>query len=114
EALKGIAEKDFIADGEIVAFDGNVTSFSLLQNRMQVKDREKAKKLLPKVCLYLFDLLCFDIYDLRNIPLGRRKSILKDSLNWNSRIRYTTHRREKGKRFFKEACNNGWEGLIAK
>ena len=33
---------DFVADGEIVAFEGTLTSFSRLQQRMQIDDPEKA------------------------------------------------------------------------
>ena len=41
-ALEEIAEGQFIADGEIVAFEDKTTSFSRLQERMQISDRVRA------------------------------------------------------------------------
>ncbi len=105
---------NFIADGEICAFDGNLSSFSLLQNRMQLKSRKEAKNSSIKVYLYLFDLLYLDNFLLTRIPLRIRKKILKKEFSFNDPIRFTPHRNKEGKEFFKEACRKGWEGLIAK
>ena len=105
---------NLIADGEIVAFKGNSTSFSELQNRIQLKDSEKIKRSKVNVFLYLFDLLYYEDYNLEHLPLRSRKKILKKKINWESPIRYTQHRNEKGKEYFKIACQNDWEGLIAK
>lgn len=109
-----LSSKSLIADGEIVAFDGNVTSFSKLQQRMQVKDRKKAEHLSPKVYLYLFDLIYFDKYDLTKLALRSRKKLLSGLLEMKDRIRYTSHRNETGKVYHEEACRKGWEGVIAK
>src|SRR4030081_261485 len=38
DAIGSQALDNFVADGEIVAFDGDVTSFSRLQRRMQITD----------------------------------------------------------------------------
>lgn len=114
EPAKQLNDNDFIADGEIVAFDANITSFSKLQGRMQVKDREKAKNLKPSVYLYLFDLLYYDGFDLTPLPLRTRKNLLSKLLDTGNRIRYTSHRNEQGKKYHSEACEKGWEGVIAK
>ncbi|MFW5832017.1 MAG: non-homologous end-joining DNA ligase [Prolixibacteraceae bacterium] len=101
----------FIADGEIVAFDGNVTSFRKLQPRMHSKNPDRS----VKVFFYVFDLLFLEGYDLSKLDLRSRKSLLKEALIYDSDIlRFTPHRNTKGKEFLKEACKNGWEGLIAK
>lgn len=114
EACHKLSSQSLVADGEIVAFDGQVTSFSKLQNRMQVKDRAKAKASNIKVYLYLFDLLYLDEHSLESLALRERKKVLKKALNWNDSIRYTSHRNETGKAYHKEACKKGWEGIIAK
>ena len=57
EALAAQDARDFIADGEVVAFEGSRTSFARLQRRMQVRDPEKAKRTGVAVFYYLFDVL---------------------------------------------------------
>lgn len=104
----------FIADGEIVAFEGTQTSFSRLQPRMQLKDPEKAKQSKVDVYYYLFDLLYLDGYLITELPLRKRKSILKAEIRFQDPIRYLQHRNTEGEAFFKEACKKEWEGLIAK
>jgi DNA ligase D-like protein (predicted ligase) len=114
EALEAEAATDFVADGEIVAFDGNQTSFAKLQGRMQIKDPRLARLTGIPVFLYLFDLLRFDGHDLTGLPLRARKAALRRAFSFHGPVRYTPHRNEHGERFFREACANGWEGLIAK
>ena len=60
-----------IADGEIVAFDGDVTSFSRLQGRMQNARPNAAQVAAVPVYFYLFDLIWFDGYDLSGVAAGR-------------------------------------------
>jgi DNA ligase D-like protein (predicted ligase) len=114
EALAADPAEDFVADGEIVAFDGGRTSFARLQGRMQIQDPEQARRTGISVFLYLFDLIAFDGHDLRRLPLRTRKALLRRALSFAGPIRYTQHRNEHGERFFREACEKGWEGLIAK
>jgi DNA ligase D-like protein (predicted ligase) len=113
-ALAGRKAPDFIADGEVVAFEGGRTSFSRLQNRMQIKKREDAKRSGVAVYYYLFDLLYLYGYDVSKIPLRHRKGLLKKAINFNDPIRFLTHRNEDGEKYLKQACKKGWEGLIAK
>jgi len=112
DAFKKQANKAFIIDGEIVAFEGDVTSFSKLQQRMHGDADDKKPSV--KVYYYVFDLLYYDQYDLRQLPLKERKKILKDIFDYQSPIFYTRHRKENGQAFLKEACKKDWEGLIAK
>lgn len=114
EALRGEAPDDFVADGEVVAFEGDLTSFSRLQKRMQIKDAEAARKSDVTVFLYLFDLLHLDGRDLTGLPLRKRKKALSRAFEFRDPIRATQYRNEDGEAFFKEACEKGWEGLIAK
>lgn len=114
DALKSAALKDTVMDGEIVAFEGALTSFSELQKRMQLQDTAKIKASNIKVFLYLFDMIYYGQYDLTKVPLRERKKILKKSMAWKTPIKFTGHKNEHGKAFLKGACKKGWEGLIAK
>jgi len=114
EALAADAAEEFVADGEIVAFEGAQTSFARLQGRMQIQDPEQARRTGIPVFLYLFDLLYFDGHDLRGLPLRKRKSLLRRGLGLSGPLRYTSHRNEHGEEYYREACAKGWEGLIAK
>lgn len=113
-ALKSHKYSNLIADGEIVAFDGKTTSFQKLQGRIQLKNNEQIKESKVKVFLYLFDILYLEGFDLTQLPLTLRKKVLRKSITWSSPIRFTPHRNQNGKELLKEACNKGWEGLIAK
>jgi DNA ligase D-like protein (predicted ligase) len=114
EALQAEPAGDFLADGEIVAFEGTRTSFERLQGRMGIHDPRLARLSGIPVFLYLFDLLEFDRHDLTGLPLRTRKAALRRGLSFTGPIRYTPHRNERGEEFFREACAKGWEGLIAK
>lgn len=110
EAVKK-QRNDFIADGEVVAFDGDVTSFSKLQPRMQSKEPDMD----VEVWYYLFDIIYLEGYDLSGIELRYRKSLLKEVFDFDTgNLRFSSHRNREGKKYLKEACNSGWEGLIAK
>ena len=114
EALAGQPAGEFVVDGEVVAFDGKVTSFSRLQKRMQIKDPDKARASGVAAYLYLFDLLHLDGHDVTRLPLRERKSLLLRAFSFEDPIRFTAHRNEQGEAYFDEACSKGWEGVIAK
>lgn len=114
EALAKSSPWRFVADGEIVAFEGNVTSFGRLQQRMRLHDEEQARASGVKVYLYLFDLLYLDGYELIGLPLRARKGLLRKALDFNGPLRFTPHRNGNGEAYYREACEKGWEGLIAK
>jgi DNA ligase D-like protein (predicted ligase) len=114
EAVASQSCRHFIADGEIVAFAGRLTSFARLQQRMQLKNAAAIKASRLKVYFYLFDLLYLDKYDLTALPLRSRKNVLQKALSFSDPLRYTTHRNKTGEAFFDQACSKGWEGIIAK
>ena len=111
--LKQRAPK-FIADGEVVAFDGQVTSFSQLQGRLGLRDPLRAQATGIQIYLYLFDLLHLDGHDLRGLPLYERKTLLSGAIRFKDPLRYTEHRSRGGREFLDEQCAMGAEGLIAK
>lgn len=105
DALRAQPCDRFVVDGEVVAFDGSVTSFSRLQ---QGQGRRY---------LYLFDAILLGDEDLRSLPLRERKSRLRSTIDFDDPIRFCTHRNGGdgvGPAFLEEACRMGWEGLIAK
>ncbi|MGQ5656471.1 non-homologous end-joining DNA ligase [Streptomyces sp. NPDC003631] len=105
---------DFTADGEIVAFSGGRTDFSRLQRRMGLTRRRDIEASGVGVTYYLFDLLRLEEADTRRLPVRTRKSLLRRALAYRSPLRLTTHRNKGGAELLAEACDRGWEGLIAK
>jgi bifunctional non-homologous end joining protein LigD len=96
---------NFIIDGEIAAMEKGLSSFSKLQQRTQRR---------MSIYYFVFDLLYWDGYDVRQVPLIERKKMLRKALNYDSRIRFTNHRVGEGEAYFEEACRKNWEGIIAK
>ena len=113
-ALQNQSPAPFIVDGEVVAFSKGVSSFSRLQQRLQIDDPEEARESNVAVYYYVFDLLHLDGYDLTKIGLRHRKSVLKAALSYDDPLRFTAHRNEEGEAFFETACDKGWEGILAK
>ncbi|HJY94128.1 MAG TPA: ATP-dependent DNA ligase, partial [Streptosporangiaceae bacterium] len=114
EALAAQDATDFIVDGEVVAFDGEETSFSRLQRRLGVRDPGPALRAELPVYVYLFDVLWAGGQDVRPRPLLERKTVLRDLLSFGGPLRYAEHRDTDGEAYYREACQLGWEGLIAK
>lgn len=114
EAFSRQPVQDFVADGEVVAFDGKVTSFARLQKRMQIQDAADARASGIPVYFYLFDLLHISGRDIEGLPLRRRKNLLRKAFQFRDPLRFTQHRNELGKDYFRMACEKGWEGVIAK
>jgi bifunctional non-homologous end joining protein LigD len=114
EALERDRCRDFVADGEIVAFSGGVTSFSRLQGRMQIADPEKARATGIAVYLYLFDLPHLSGHDTTRLPLRTRKSLLRRALSFVGPVRFLPHRNTEGEALYEDACRRGLEGVIAK
>ena len=105
---------DLLADGEIVAFADGRTSFERLQQRMQIRDPQRARRSRVAVYYYLFDLLELDGEDLRGVPLRERKAKLRSAVEFRGRLRLSAYRSGDGETAFRSACSRGWEGLIAK
>jgi bifunctional non-homologous end joining protein LigD len=114
KAFHSQALNSFAVDGEIVAFEGEITSFARLQQRMQLQHpSEEVRRTVP-VYFYAFDLLYLDGRDIRQLPLRERKKLLAAGLNFKDPLRLTEHREAEGEAYFREACRKGWEGIIAK
>lgn len=71
--------EDMLVDGEVVALDAGVPSFSILAERMHVSDARKALRLAVThpVTFMAFDLLRLDGVDLTPRPLSERRASLE-------------------------------------
>jgi DNA ligase D-like protein (predicted ligase) len=114
EALGELGGPRFTVDGEIVAFDGNMTSFARLQPRIHLTGAARIAATGVEVFYYLFDLLSYDGNDLARLPLRERKRFLRRVFDFQDPLRYCAHRNTVGEDYFEDACKRGWEGLIAK
>jgi bifunctional non-homologous end joining protein LigD len=98
---------DAVLDGEIVVVDDRGRSdFQMLQHHL---DPGRGHLLY-----YVFDLLYFQGHDLRDLPLLRRKELLKHILPVSPKIRFSDHVGKEGVLFYKVSKENGLEGIIAK
>lgn len=99
---------DVVLDGEIVVEDSTGKSrFQWLQN-YELKPKN------GKMKFYVFDLLYFNGFDLRDLELIQRKKLLKAILPKLTGIEYSDHVIGDGTKLFKQAEKKGWEGIIAK
>lgn len=112
-AKEGSALPDALIDGEIVALDDNgAPDFSTLQAALSDGKTDD-------LIFYAFDLLFADGEDLRRLPLGERKSRLKQFLearpNGKTKsIRYVEHFESGGDAILKSACKLALEGIVSK
>jgi len=113
-ALEAQAADGFVVDGEVVAFRDDETSFSALQQRLGVIHPEPGLIADFPVFYYIFDVLFTGDRDARGLPQRERKETLRQLLNFTGPLRYTEHRAGDGEAFYRQACKDGWEGLIAK
>lgn len=99
---------DMILDGEVVVEDSKGKShFQWLQHF----DEEPKNGTLK---FYVFDILYFKGYDLRNLELIQRKKILKAILPKLKNIIFSSHTIGQGLETFKAIEKLGGEGIIAK
>ncbi|MCA1656040.1 MAG: ATP-dependent DNA ligase, partial [Pseudonocardiaceae bacterium] len=89
ELLTELGGPHFVADGEVVRVGDTVR-------------------------YYLFDLLSLDGTDLTGRPLRERKEILRNAFRFHGPLRYSEHLEADGEAYYQYACDQGWEGLIAK
>jgi bifunctional non-homologous end joining protein LigD len=114
EAVAGQRDEELLLDGEVVAFDGEQTSFSRLQRRLGVaKPSPELVEAYP-VVFCVFDLLELDGADLRGRPLVERRARLTEAVRPGAALQLSEAWREDSQQRFARACRSGWEGLIAK
>ena len=116
-AVQGLPYEDLVLDGEVVVLDERGRpSFQGLQKRVQLTrrtDLERAALERPAT-LFVFDLLAFQGYDLRPLPLVARKQALRMLMPSAGPLRYADHVAREGEAFYDEVAKLGLEGIIAK
>jgi bifunctional non-homologous end joining protein LigD len=112
DSYRGVAQAleqlkvDAVLDGELVALDRRgISHFQLLQNAL------RAEATL-RYCI--FDLMFLDGEDLRDWTLVERKERLRRLLPKHPLLSFSTHRSQHGSKFFKQALEQGLEGIMAK
>jgi bifunctional non-homologous end joining protein LigD len=116
-AVKALPVDECIIDGEVVVCDAKgLPSFSMLQRRGRVSssiDIKRAAVELPAT-FYVFDLLAFEDFDLRSLPLTERKQFLIDVVPKLGPLRALDHIEREGEAFMEQVTQMGLEGIIAK
>jgi bifunctional non-homologous end joining protein LigD len=116
-ALRALPFGDLVLDGELVILDEESRpSFQRLQRRAQQRrsvDIQRAALELPAT-FYVFDLLAFEGFDVRPLPLVERKRLVQELLPAAGPIRFLDHIPEQGEAFWAEVSRLRLEGLIAK
>ena len=121
-------KEPLVLDGEIVALDskGEPTGFQQLQGRIHLLDVAAPKKgrsnasspspSSPSVAFIAFDLLRDGRSDLRDRPWRERRTALERvfAKTGSSLLRISGVVRGDARALFKDALDQGWEGLIAK
>lgn len=105
---------DAVIDGEIVAFDGDKTSFSQLQRRIHVTALDDIIASGVPVWFYVFDLLHHQGRATRALGQVERKTLLADLAAWSDALVYCEHTEADGLSLYAEAERLDWEGIIAK
>jgi DNA ligase D-like protein (predicted ligase) len=110
------AQRDpvLVLDGEVVAYDGEQTSFSRLQQRLGVANPSPEHRLNYPVVLCVFDLLEVDGEDVTGRPLLERRTRLAEAIRPSTALQLSEAWHGESRRRFADACQSGWEGLIAK
>jgi bifunctional non-homologous end joining protein LigD len=116
-AVQALPLESCIIDGEVVVLDGSgKPRFSLLQQRGRISsplDVKRAAVELP-AAFFVFDLIAFEDFDVRPLPLTRRKQLLSELIPKLGAVRYLDHIPREGEAFLSQVASLGLEGIIAK
>ncbi|MEP7324345.1 MAG: DNA ligase D, partial [Gemmatimonadota bacterium] len=108
---------NIVLDGEVVAMtaDGR-PSFQLLQQRGKLTRAPDVERAVGKVSVvyFVFDLLGFEGFDLRTLPLVKRKELLELVVPKDGPIRYLEHIETDGESLYRHVVELGLEGIMAK
>ncbi len=116
-AVKALPCDECIIDGEVVVLDDKgLPSFSRLQKRGRLSsplEIGRAAVELPAT-FYTFDLIAYEDFDVRPLPLTRRKELLKGLVPALGAVRYLDHIEREGEAVLHQVKAMGLEGIIAK
>lgn len=113
--LRGLAGRDLVLDGEVVAFADGRPDFGALAERMHVHDARRATRLAQTrpVVLLVFDVLAIDGRDLSREPLSVRREALGElglaDVAWQVPEAY-----DDGSMLLEATRQQGLEGIVSK
>src|SRR3989442_11471900 len=116
-ALAALPFEGFIFDAELVVpDDAGRPSFQRLQNRVRVSRGLEVRRggVEAPAVLYVFDLLAFDGYDMRPLPLEQRKALLEQIVPRVGPLKYLSHFEKDGEALYEQVVKMGLEGIVAK
>ena len=116
-AVKALPFDECIIDGEVVVCDEKgLPSFSRLQKRGRLSSAMEIRRAAVELpaTFYAFDLIAFEDFDVRPLPLLRRKELLKDVVPALGALRYLDHIEREGEAFLEQVTAMGLEGIVAK
>ena len=115
--LEALPFDGLIMDGELIVLDEQGRpSFQRLQNRARVSGALPVKRasVNDPGTLYLFDLIAVEGFDVRPLPLEKRKALLRKVLPEAGPLRYSEHFATDGETLYEQAMALGLEGIVAK
>ncbi|WP_454851463.1 DNA ligase D [Rhizobium binxianense] len=107
--FKALAVGTAIIDGEMVVESGmGASDFSALQ-------ADLSEGRTDRFVFYAFDLLYLDGYDLRGVPLVKRKELLQRIIPGETgKLRFSAHFEAGGDLILEHACRLSLEGIVSK
>ena len=106
EAVAALPLDDVVLDGEVAVVSGGVSRFQSLQRHLLDGG--------GSLVYFVFDAPHLAGYDITGLPLLARKELLRHAVTPGDGIELVAHREGSGEAYLEEACEKGWEGLIAK
>lgn len=115
QALAALPYRSLLLDGEVVVLDDQGRpSFDKLHDRgLSMKAVQLAQVTEPAV-LFAFDLLAFEDFDLRPLPLAARKALLRRVLPGDGLIRLAEEVPKRGEDLYAAVIGMGLEGIVGK
>ena len=116
-AVKALPVDECIIDGEVVVCDAKgLPSFAMLQRRGRLSSPIEIKRAAVELpaTFFAFDLLAYEDFDLRPLPLTERKQFLIDVVPKLGPLRALDHIEREGEAFMEQVTQMGLEGIIAK
>jgi len=116
-AVRALPYDGLVLDGEVVCLDdGGRPSFDRLQKRGRLTRPPEIRRAAVDypATYFVFDLLAFEGFDLRPLPLLARKMLLQRVLPEAGALKYTDHIEEQGEAFYDGLMRLKLEGMVAK
>ncbi len=130
-AVASLPATNFVLDGEVVGivdgrpnfgalqgdFGALQADFGALQARfgaLQAKFGALQEGEAPTIEYWVFDLPWLLGQDLRHLPIEERKDLLTQAVPTGGPIRLVPALEGEARQLFEQACEQGWEGMVAK